>query len=1135
MRVGRLHTGKGALLFGHAPYPPNNILGGIRLQTSTWGLPIPIVYGRNRIAPNLLDYLHFTSEPVNSKGGKGGLFGAGGKSGQQTYDYGAAIVMALCQGPIVGVGSVWDTQGTLPVNNTSESYTVPSGGGSYEVTQYATFIADLGVTEATSYSVSANDYGSPGPVTLTGTQNTPLTSSQYSQSNGTYSFPGSLAGAVLTINYSYGPPNSIGSDPITSVNLTFFDGAQGQTPFSWLTTNYPSHALGYTLLAYAATSRLDLGTSGALPNLTFEIYGRLQFGNGQYDCNPSDIVSDILTNTIYGGGISASEILFPQNAVAIGTGNAVKTAFALPPQYGRLKNVYLNGVLQAGSAWSVTGVLGQTPILQFASAPGSGVAVTGDFSSQYSDYCVSNGLFFSPILNQQQNLGEYLDEWLKASNSELVRVGFELAVKPYGDTSAVGNGATFLPYTNPVYDLDDDDFIRDQGSAPVLVKRASIQDAYNSVKIQFTDRANNYNSNTVEAGSLWAQTLYKYRPESPRNYDFVCQATVAALIAQTLLVRMVYIRNEFTFKVRGDSFPLDPMDIVTITDTNLGLVKAPVRITSITENQDRQLEIQAEEFPWGCSGPTLYPKEPGAANYPQASADPSYTNPPIAFEAVPRLRGTDPNQELWLALSGNSIPVSFVGGGGTGAYGHAIIVNGTVSSIVVDNQGTGYATAPAVIFGGTQGSGATATATVSGGNVISASVSAGGSGYASAWGGCTVWLSTDGTTYTSVGQQNGPAVMGKTTADWPAAADPDTTNDLPVDLSESGGTLPSVSTTLENTFATLFYVAGGAGSVPYELGAYGVATLTAPDKYTLKATGSGNFLRRNVFGAPSGPSGGVDHPSGSAFCLINQDIFKISIDPALVGKTLYLKFTSFNVRGAMEQSLATVPAYTIAPNGELQGLYNFGYSVTLNILTQDGTTLPQIDIADFYITGIFGNILYKSNAPYVTPNGAILAGGGIGGPGYSGGSGYAAGDTGTVNGGSSPAGYTVVAETGGSITAFSISPAGLGYSVANGVTTTRGGSQPGSGSGFTFNITSVVDSYGSAWYVWVYDPGFQGCNPALSIAPLYFFTQTAPAVYSPPGWMFIGAVQLNSGGGGTQVVAGGQQYPQTSSYSPGNP
>src|ERR1700678_201503 len=79
---------------------------GLQIQTSTNALPIPIVWGVARLAPNAIWYDNFQRHNAKS-GGKGGLF-----SSSTVYDYTAAIILALCEGPIAGIGQIWRDQAT---------------------------------------------------------------------------------------------------------------------------------------------------------------------------------------------------------------------------------------------------------------------------------------------------------------------------------------------------------------------------------------------------------------------------------------------------------------------------------------------------------------------------------------------------------------------------------------------------------------------------------------------------------------------------------------------------------------------------------------------------------------------------------------------------------------------------------------------------------------------------------------------------------------------------------------------------------------------------------------------------------------------------------------------------------------
>ena len=187
------------------------------------------------------------------------------------------------------------------------------------------------------------------------------------------------------------------------------------------------------------------------------------------------------------------------------------------------------------------------------------------------------------------------------------------------------------------------------------------------------------------------------------------------------------------------------------------------------------------------------------------------------------------------------------------------------------------------------------------------------------YGGCQVYVSTDGgSSYVPLGTIMGNGVTGHSTGDWPAHADPDTTNNLPLDLTESNGSLLSYSTADENNFVYPCYIAGGgAFSIPYELMTYAIATLTGTNLYTLMATGGGHELRRGVFGAPS-PGVGVDHPTTSRFAFLNpsgQGILKVNMDPTWIGVTLFFKFPSFNTFGGGLQSLSDATAYSYTPTG----------------------------------------------------------------------------------------------------------------------------------------------------------------------------------------------------------------------------
>ncbi|MEO5331079.1 MAG: phage tail protein [Magnetococcus sp. YQC-5] len=160
------------------------------------------------------------------------------------------------------------------------------------------------------------------------------------------------------------------------------------------------------------------------------------------------------------------------------------------------------------------------------------------------------------------------------------------------------------------------------------------------------------------------------------------------------------------------------------------------------------------------------------------------------------------------------------------------------------------------------------------------------------YGGCQVWLSSDGTNYKKIGEIVSPARHGFLTEPMASGIDPDTTSTCKVDLSSSSGTLTSGTIADADNRATLAWVDG-------EFIAYSTATLTGSHRYTL-----GGYLRRGLYGTPI-----KAHPSQSPFVRCDGAIFRYAYDPALVGKTIYMKFPAFNQFGGGGQSISDAAEY----------------------------------------------------------------------------------------------------------------------------------------------------------------------------------------------------------------------------------
>ena len=187
------------------------------------------------------------------------------------------------------------------------------------------------------------------------------------------------------------------------------------------------------------------------------------------------------------------------------------------------------------------------------------------------------------------------------------------------------------------------------------------------------------------------------------------------------------------------------------------------------------------------------------------------------------------------------------------------------------------------------------------------------SGKRNVWSGANVWASYDGDTYKKIGVIEQPARHGTLLEALKHGYSNDTHNALVVDVSMSCAELMTATAADAENNNTLCYVDG-------ELISYETAELIGEYRYRLTK------LRRGVYGTKI-----KEHPANSKFARIDDAVSYYKYRAEDIGKRFYLKFTSFNIFGNNEQSLADVepyiftihgadaiekPAFTVVQNGE---------------------------------------------------------------------------------------------------------------------------------------------------------------------------------------------------------------------------
>lgn len=299
--------------------------------------------------------------------------------------------------------------------------------------------------------------------------------------------------------------------------------------------------------------------------------------------------------------------------------------------------------------------LADTVIADFLARANFPAAYIGSFTDAH-DYWLSMGFFISPVIDQQKQAMDWLNEWMKTLNAEFVWTAGILNIVPYADTPVSGNGTSFTPDMTPQYDLNDDHFICGDDEDPVTLDRENLPDAFNRMPIEYVNKANQYNVETYTAEDPAHIDQYGTRTGSTISAHHITDPNLAQTMAYMKLWRSIYIDkgNIYRFKLPWNFIRLDPMDLVTITDAGLGLDHQLVRIKKITEDEESgELSFEAEDVPGQLALPALYSTQGTVRYTADYNADPGNVNTPIIFETPLELVQSS-SIELSLAVSGGA-------------------------------------------------------------------------------------------------------------------------------------------------------------------------------------------------------------------------------------------------------------------------------------------------------------------------------------------------------------------------------------------------------------------------------------------------------------------------------------------------
>ena len=666
-------------------------VGSLQFQTSQRGGVIPLMYGNNRLAPNLLDYDDFKATASSASGGKGGKGGGGGKGGSQQYMYSASFILGLCQGPIANIGTTWADKNVGVIETAPASYiNILFGTDGQAVDSFW----------ETNHPAKAISYSGTAAVVL-----------------GIYQ----LGNTATLPNFSFeivsaftDGPNGTDANPASVVTDFLTNLRYG--------ANFPSANLDTLALWRSYCQALGIALSPKIDTL--------QAANTYLD----SIVK--LTNSaiVWSGNLLK---ILPYGDMPVTNSFTIANFTGGPTQAGgdTIALTVTDPALNGGTPVTATYTTLANQQMPAAMAGLAGAINALSVLTNFGIYA-GNASAFSMMIVQGNPTG---------NTSFAATGGGGIGTAPFGGPTTY----TFTPVTQPIYSLSENDYIVQESSVgsftgpnpggdslragatpitggfsddPLHIVRSTPADANNMIEVQCVDRGDSYNSSMAEAFDQASIDLYGIRRDTSVRGDAITDPYyVGSIVAQLMLQRSIFYRSTYTFNLGWKYALLEPMDLVQITDTRMGANALTVRITAVEEDDEGLLTVTAEDFFGAYSPAVLYPP----ANYvpqptptvlgfgggtaapankqaggtaagggpPTWNSNPGNINPPIIFEPPAALLTGD--LEIWFALSGGpnwgGAEVT-VASSAAGPYGNVGPVNG--------NSVMGFLTASLPTFGG---------------------------------------------------------------------------------------------------------------------------------------------------------------------------------------------------------------------------------------------------------------------------------------------------------------------------------------------------------------------------------------------------------------------------------------------------
>ena len=267
---------------------------------------------------------------------------------------------------------------------------------------------------------------------------------------------------------------------------------------------------------------------------------------------------------------------------------------------------------------------------------------------EYRKYCKEADLLIStPADADESAVRDIVKEITGLTNAHIFWSNDQYKIVIIEDRPA-GN---WTPDKTVQYDLTADDFIPQSDGALVTYQRKDSADIYNRFPVEFSNRANSYEKESVAYQFSEDIANHGLRQANTINARYMYTKERAVKVAEMAARKNKYGRNQYTFTLDWAFCRIEPGDLVRISDKYSGIDKQVVRVTAVTEDDSGMLTVTAVSVPPGNYSAAMYDVhdvDRPYIDYNQAAPD----TVPVIFQPPADL--TADGLELWIAAKGKA-------------------------------------------------------------------------------------------------------------------------------------------------------------------------------------------------------------------------------------------------------------------------------------------------------------------------------------------------------------------------------------------------------------------------------------------------------------------------------------------------